>query len=778
MIIIPISICNKLINQRMYNVDQPLPTQALFNLSKITISLSKVISAVSLSVLTANALANDEANSSDAFEVITVSATKTSRDINEIAANVTTMNAEDIDAIGASNIRDMLRYEPGVSVEGSGRFGLSDFNIRGINGDRVLILLDGIPVADEFSFGPNLSSRRDFIDIDLIQNVEIIRGPASTLYGSDAIGGVIAFTSKQPKDLIDDTNNYSFRSKIGYVSSSNEYSANLQAAGLKEQWQWLVNMGYRQGNETESFYSDDTVGAMRTSTDPQDTDSHNVLAKVIYSLDSDANTTEQLSLTADFSTQNRETQVLSEQDVASRGIVTLSSLGIDESSRSRVSLQYNYQNPNSLVQKLDIRGFIQRSETAQHTETQRAPLADMTALQHRVRDSEFEQDIIGLHIQADQQFDFGGSHYLIYGLQWEQTDSESLRTGETQVLGTSDIIPEFSVFPARDFPISELTEFSVFIQDEISLLGGNLRLSPGIRYDRFKLAPEQDPIFSNANPGVAISQYDDDEFSVKLGAVYNLTTNSNIWWQYSEGFRIPPMDDVNVGFTNFAGGYTSLPNANLKPEKVVSNEIGFRLSIDALDFSISGYDNHYTDFIESLSVVGFNPATNLLEFQAINIDDVEIQGIDAQLQWYMGESFSAMHDWQMRFSTSWQRSENLATEQELESVLPAQSIIGIQYRTAEDPWRIELVATHTEKSNTLTNSADGSDFFAAPSHITWDLLAHYKLSDTARVNAGFFNLTDKQYWLSSETRGRTMEEDLSRFTAPGRNFAVNVVMSF
>lgn len=257
-----------------------------------------------------------------------------------------------------------------------------------------------------------------------------------------------------------------------------------------------------------------------------------------------------------------------------------------------------------------------------------------------------------------------------------------------------------------------------------------------------------------------------------------MSASSNVWWQYSEGFRIPPMDDVNVGFTNFAGGYTSLPNANLKPEKVVSNEIGFRLSLDAVDLSISGYDNHYTDFIESLSVVGFNPTTSLLEFQATNIDDVEIQGVDAQLQWYMGETFSTLHDWQIRVSTSWQQSENLATQEELESVLPAQSVVGVQYRTTDDPWRIELIATHTEKSNTLINPTDGTEFFAAPSHLTWDLLAHYQLSDSARINAGLFNITDKQYWLASEIRGRNTEENLDRFTSPGRNFSVNLVMSF
>ncbi len=98
--------------------------------------------------VSANAI---EASTESEIETITVTGTKTARKINEIAATVTTINSQQIDALGATNIRDLLRYEPGISVEGSGRYGLSSFNIRGITGDRVLILVDNIPIADELS---------------------------------------------------------------------------------------------------------------------------------------------------------------------------------------------------------------------------------------------------------------------------------------------------------------------------------------------------------------------------------------------------------------------------------------------------------------------------------------------------------------------------------------------------------------------------------------------------------------------------------------------------
>ena len=101
------------------------------------------------------------------------------------------------------DIADLVRFEPGVSVSGTGsRFGLTGFKIRGIGGNRVLTLIDGVRVPDEFSFGPFLSARRDFVDIDSLKRLEIARGPISSLYGSDALGGVVALATKEPGDQL------------------------------------------------------------------------------------------------------------------------------------------------------------------------------------------------------------------------------------------------------------------------------------------------------------------------------------------------------------------------------------------------------------------------------------------------------------------------------------------------------------------------------------------------------------------------------------------------
>lgn len=731
------------------------------------------------SIQSANAAYTDNSGVAyNAIESITVTGTRTSRHINEIASSVTRIESEQIDAIAANNIRDLLRYEPGISVEGSGRFGLSGFNIRGINGDRVLILLDGVPIADEFSFGPALSSRRDFIDIDLISSVDIVRGPASTLYGSDAIGGVVAFTSKDPADLLEQERHFAARAKVGYASQANDYLANVMLAAAKQNsvWQWLINGSVRRSDETKSFYDDNILGAERRSADPQKNDSQNVLAKLIYQ----PSKTHRLELTLDALDQQSDSQVLSEIGNVLRGVAVIDSTGLDERNRQRTSLEYTYLNdPVGHFKRFNLLAFQQHSETQQISISQRQSMRT-GALVNRIRDSQFEQDIIGAQIQFDHEFATGAKieHYLIYGAAYESTDSSAIRNGQSIDAVSQQSLPEFTLFPARDFPPSTLREYSVFIQNEINVFDGAVSLSPGLRYDKFSLKPENDPIFTNANPGVLVADFDDSHVSAKLGAIYRLSKEYSLWYQYAEGFRIPPMDDVNVGFTNFAGGYTSLANPALEPETVVSHELGFRASNQHVDFSISAYQNDYENFIESLALVGFNRQTNLLEFQARNIDEVEITGVDASLTWFVGQLFDGLDNWVMRVSYSNQNSEDKASGQALDSIGPAQSVFGVSYGTFDAPWRVELAATYSEQANELIAPADASVFFVAPSYTLIDVLGHYKITEDIRINAGIFNIFDKHYYLASEVRGRSQSEDLSRFTSPGRNASFNVIVKF
>ena len=147
------------------------------------------------------------------FDRVVVTATRTARDIGDVPNTVDVITRERMDDLLVRDLKDLFRYEPGISVtSGSGRFSaLGGIRIRGLEANRVLILTDGIAVSDSFSFGSYINANRNFVDLDTLKRVEVVRGPASSLYGSDALGGVVAYVTKDPSDYLEEGKDAYFR---------------------------------------------------------------------------------------------------------------------------------------------------------------------------------------------------------------------------------------------------------------------------------------------------------------------------------------------------------------------------------------------------------------------------------------------------------------------------------------------------------------------------------------------------------------------------------------
>ena len=103
-----------------------------------------------------------------------------------------------------------------------------------------------------------------------------------------------------------------------------------------------------------------------------------------------------------------------------------------------------------------------------------------------------------------------------------------------------------------------------------------------------------------------MSDLSETSVSPKLGAVWHFSEDWSLFGGYQHGFRAPPYNDVNLGFTNLQFGYTAIPNPDLKPETSDGVELGLRFSSDAVYAEVSGYYNRYDDFIESLRDTGRN----------------------------------------------------------------------------------------------------------------------------------------------------------------------------
>lgn len=179
---------------------------------------------------------------------VVVTATRTERLVLDVPNTVDVIDRERMDELLVRDVADLFRYEPGITVTSSpGRFGIGDIRVRGLDGNRVRILTDGVPVPDAFSIGSFSNAGRNFVDPDTLKRVEVVRGPTSSLYGSDALGGVVAFITRDPADYLVDGRGAHLGLRLGMDSAWEGFGASTTAAFGNGRWSGLVSANHRQG---------------------------------------------------------------------------------------------------------------------------------------------------------------------------------------------------------------------------------------------------------------------------------------------------------------------------------------------------------------------------------------------------------------------------------------------------------------------------------------------------------------------------------------------------
>src|SRR3990172_7113758 len=163
------------------------------------------------------------------LETITVTATRLPRNIEDIAGTVTLITDAEIEQQLSVDIDDLIRYQPGITMDTAGRGGNQGFIIRGIGGNRVLTLIDGVRGNDIYNAVVS-GYGRDIYEIDDLKAVEIIRGPASVLYGADAMGGAIILRTRDPGDYLDKGENAYIGVRGSAASGDEQYKAGFTAA--------------------------------------------------------------------------------------------------------------------------------------------------------------------------------------------------------------------------------------------------------------------------------------------------------------------------------------------------------------------------------------------------------------------------------------------------------------------------------------------------------------------------------------------------------------------
>jgi hemoglobin/transferrin/lactoferrin receptor protein len=708
-----------------------------------------------------------------ALEEVTISATKTPQPLLEVPATVTVIDAARIDREMATDIKELIRYEPGVSVRNAqGRFGLTDFNIRGIDGNRVLIEVDQVRMPQAFAIGSFSNATRDGVDVDLLKRVDIVRGSASSLYGSNAIGGVVAFTTKDPADLLREGESFGANLKLGYGEEDDGRAGTATVAARSGRWSGLVAYTRREHGEFQNRGRIDAQDASRTTPNPQDGYSDSVLAKAVWT----PGEQHIVRLTLEQSRTDLFSDVYAAR-TRTPALATLSLLGNDEQARTRLGIEHQFRDlGTALVDGGEWRLYRQDGDTTQYTTEERRVGAG-AAVSQRVRERVFRyaEDVVGGELTLRKALATGGvAHELTWGVEYLQTDIDQLRDGFelNRTTGARSPFVGIETFPVRDTPLTRTREAGLYVQDEVRV--GRWTFTPSVRFDRYELEPTTDPIFSADNPGVTPTALTASTVSPRLGIVWKAAEAITAFASYSAGFRAPPFGDVNAGLTNAIARYTTLPNADLRPETSDNLELGVRWSRGAAFAALSVYSNRFDDFIESFSFVGIQPGTGFTVFQSRNLDEVEIHGVELQGALPLGRYLPGLA---LRGALNWGEGDDTRADIPLQTVDPARAVIGLEYRPPGLPWRVELVTTAVERKRRINPT--GGPFFAPPGYVVVDLLADWRLNEHARVNLGLFNLADRRYWEWADVRGRpATDPTIDFFSRPGRMLGAQLYLNW
>ena len=694
---------------------------------------------------------------------ITVSSTRTERRVDKVPNTVTVTSAAKIEQDGARDIKDVFRNELDVTVRAAptrftaagaatGRAGNEGINIRGLEGNQVLMMVDGIRVPNSFSFGSFATGRGDFLDVDGIKTVEVLRGPASTQFGSDGLAGAVAFRTLDPADLRKPGESIGGFARSSYAGIDRSWANSVGVSGVSGAWQGLLLGSFRQGHEVVNKGDNEVQNASRTAPNPVGYNNRYLLAKAAFSVDP----TQTLGVSWESQKRRQNTEVYSGRSVpplAAASVIDLDTRDLVDRDRDRVSLEHRSNDLNApLVQRAETRIYAQDAKVNQLGIEDRFTSAD------RTRDNTYQTKVVGVSTLLETNLSAGLNQRLTYGFDWSRAEANGVRDGTVAPFGET--------FPTKPFPDTTYTLTGAFVQTEIET--GAVSVIPGLRFDRYELSPS-----TVGYAGGAAATLSGQAATPRLGMVWQLAPSFAPYGQIAKGFRAPTPDQVNNGFTNLASGYTSIGNANLKAEQADSLEIGFRGKTGGLRYSVAAFNNRYQDFISQQVVGGAGTPANPTVFQYINLANARIQGWEARAEWKLDTR------WTTNAGVAFAKGDREASgiSAPLDTVQPLKAVFGLRYDDSTWGARGNVVYSEGKESGRIAPAT--ATPFAPAAYTVLDLGLYWKPMRSLTLNANVNNVLDTKYWRWSDVSGLADNSTVKdAYTAPGRNVQVSVRYDF
>ena len=540
---------------------------------------------------------------------IVVTATRTEKAVFHTPKPVTLLDLQKILERAPNNISELLPETPGADIVGVGA-NQSRPVIRGLRGQRILLMTDGIRMSNSRrtqAFGeiPSLT------DITSLKRVEVVRGPSSVLYGSEAIGGVLNLITREP-----DYNREGFNisGNLGYrfAGSGTQHKGYAGLRGNLGSLGFMINGTYQNAQAYSAPMGSFGNISLEQDTLVNDTgvqdDSFSVFLG--YRIANSNN----ISFKFENYQANDAGFGYIDPNIYSPGDPTIRLL-YPEQKLNRMTLRFENRSLKSfLADGVNFTAYQTNNERTFDTDIAIpfSPASGMNILSSNFTDVE----TLGLRLELTKVL--LGKHILTYGADFFQDDSTNTDSNRTEIYGFGPPMVHEDNIPK--VPNATFRSFGLFVQDDISLFD-RFSVILGLRYQNVFAQTEQTEGISDSHV-----ESTDSTFVGAANFIYSLTDNLNVLLSLGRGFRSANLPErFYQGVTPDGGGY-QIRNPDLEPETSFNIDLGLRFRLD--NFFIEGtyFRNLVSNGIQIMETGEW--LGRLPEYQNINVDKLRIQGVE------------------------------------------------------------------------------------------------------------------------------------------------------
>ena len=765
-----------------------------FPVFRVTIAIGMALHPAPAAEPEEDSAAGDEGSVVASLDDLVVVGTRTEQRWIDASGSILRADAEDLLRTGSQDLSGFAKYDPTVSLpfdfsSGDGAFaygqsGYGSINIRGAEGNRVAIELDGIRqppqyVSTSFDQGSGDGAGgvgRDYFDPAMFDLVEVLKGGASALYGSDALGGVVAFSTPEPESMLKGRNAGALL-RTQYFSANESIAGQLGGAARKGDTAVMLLYAGREGEETANNGN--------TPPNPADFTSHSALFKAEHVAGDHAFRFALEAFDRDASSDVRSA-VTSEFPVFTDHVYNDQLLD-----RQRASMKWQWTPQNAWADQLDTHAYWQHAGSLSASDSASKPIEVMGmpipgTERTRLQRITFDTNITGLASVARR--DFGSEESVLHrGMAGVDLSLESSENRFTRLDSGSFASPDRTAFAPTD-----TQRAGFFLQDEIQIQR-RWFITPGLRLDWQEITPDPNQAYLDRLASLgrfgqeAPSDYENLSVSPRLNLAWKPVESVQWYGSYAHGVRNPTAEELSMIFDhpssggNPAGSLT-IPNPSLEEEQSDAFELGFKTDGNAGRFQASLFYTRYRDFIENGVPTGELDEDGREIVTTVNRGEAEIYGFELGGMLDAGYFHSKAEGWQLGMATGKSIGTNLTDDVPLNSIEPWKTVAFIGYEDPEGRFGSRLSGTYVAEVDRVDDSTNQGTFFRPPAWFTLDLAAWWQPSETVSIHAGLNNILDEKYWAwSSVRRGNGHlggDATTDRTTAPGRNFSLSVTKTF